>query len=239
MERIAPTNRGEPMSDMKQPAAHQQPVRALRLANRVRRVRSGLKARIAGGELSAAEVILTCSSEIASMPLSQLLASQRGWGEVRSRALLAQVPMREDKSIGSLTERQRRAVASLLAETTAGAADQALTPSGDDVPAPQAAFEIHEGNADGCLRLSLTGELDLASAPRLEDRLAPLRARNSPVRLDLSNVQFIDSTGIQLLIRTVGDARIKRWSFQIEPDVTPQVMRLFRLAHLDHFVMGT
>jgi hypothetical protein len=49
------------------------------------------------------------------MPVAQLLASQRGsWGEARSRAFLAQVAVREDKSIGWLTERQRRAVASLL-----------------------------------------------------------------------------------------------------------------------------
>ena len=48
------------------------------------------------------------------MPIAQLLASQRGWGEARARAFLAQVAVREDRSIGSLTERQRRAVAALL-----------------------------------------------------------------------------------------------------------------------------
>ena len=61
-----------------------------------------------------AEVILTCPSEIASMPVAQLLASQRGWGEVKSRALLAQAAVREDKSVGTLTDRQRLIVASLL-----------------------------------------------------------------------------------------------------------------------------
>jgi ribosomal protein S13 len=51
------------------------------------------------------------------MPIVQLLASQRGWGKRGSRAFLAQVAVREDKSIGSLTERQRRAIASLLTRT--------------------------------------------------------------------------------------------------------------------------
>ena len=97
------------------PAASSQPVQALQLANRVRGARSMLKARVANGQLAAAEVIQTCPSEAASMPVAQLLASQRGWGETRSRAFLAQVAVREDKSIGSLTERQRQAVASLLA----------------------------------------------------------------------------------------------------------------------------
>jgi hypothetical protein len=107
------------MSEMMTAAACPQPVRALQLANRVRRARSELKARIADGQLSAAEVVLTCPSEVASMPVAQLLTSQRGWGDVRSRALLAQVAVREDKSIGSLTDRQRQAVASLLPPTIA------------------------------------------------------------------------------------------------------------------------
>ena len=100
-------------------------------------------------------------------------------------------------------------------------------------------FEIRESPLGGSLRLSLTGELDLASAPKLADRLARLRVRKSPVRLDLSKLEFIDSTGIHLLIRTVGEARIKRWPFQIEPEVAPQVMRVLRLARIEHFVMGT
>lgn len=103
------------------PAASPQSLRALQLANRVRRARSELKARIADGQLPAAEVILTCPSEVASMPIARLLASQRGWGDVRSRALLAQVAVREAKSVGSLTERQRHVVASLLTRTVAGA----------------------------------------------------------------------------------------------------------------------
>lgn len=105
------------------PAASPQPVRALQLANRVRRARSVLKTRVANGQLAVAEVILTCPSEIASMPVARLLASQRGWGEVRSRAFLAQVAVREDKEIGSLTERQRRAVASQLTQRSAAPND--------------------------------------------------------------------------------------------------------------------
>ena len=89
-------------------------MRALHLANRVRRARSDLKSRIADGQLSAAEVILTCPSEMASMPIAELLASQHGWGEVRTRAFLNRVQLPEGKLVGSLTDRQRHAVASLL-----------------------------------------------------------------------------------------------------------------------------
>lgn len=99
-------------------------------------------------------------------------------------------------------------------------------------------FEIHESHEDDWLRLSLVGELDRFSTPALEERLARLRVAKSPVRLNLSKLEFIDSTGIHLLIQTIGDARIKRWRVRIEPDISPPVMRLLRLVHLDRFALS-
>ncbi len=101
-----------------------------------------------------------------------------------------------------------------------------------------AAFEIRETSLDGRLCLSLSGELDHAAVPQLEDRLARLRAPRSPVYLDLSKLSFIDSSGIRLLIQTIGDARLKHWDVEIDPHLSPPVARLFRLVHLDHFVLG-
>lgn len=217
-----------------------QTIQALQQANRARRARSVLKRQVADGQLGPAEVILTCPSEVASMPVGQLLRCQPGWGAVRSRALLARVAVREDKSIGSLTDRQRHALASQLTQTTARAQlDLPPTSLDNDMTGPTLHFGILEGDSGGCLRLSLTGQLDLSSAATLEHRLAPLRARKSPVRLDLSRLKFIDSTGIHLLIRTIGEARMKGWPVQIEPDVAPQVMRVFRLVHLDRFAGGS
>ncbi len=98
-------------------------------------------------------------------------------------------------------------------------------------------FEIHESKNAEWLRLTLTGELDRFSTPLLEDRLASLRGTRSPVTLDLSRLQFIDSTGIHLLVQTIGDARMKGWSFQIDPDISPPVLRLLRLVRLEHFAL--
>src|SRR5579864_9143854 len=98
---------------------------------------------------------------------------------------------------------------------------------------PPPAFEIRESRVDGWLRLSVTGELDLGSAPALDDRLAGLRARKLPVTLDLSRLEFIDSTGLHLLIRAFAEAKADDWELQIERDVSPPVMRLFELVHLD------
>jgi anti-anti-sigma factor len=96
-------------------------------------------------------------------------------------------------------------------------------------------FEIREHHYHGELRLSLEGELDFASTRVLDDRLTRLRAKKRPVRLDLSKLEFIDSTGLHLLIRAVGDARTNGWELQIEPEVSHTVDRLFRLAHFDPF----
>jgi anti-anti-sigma factor len=96
-------------------------------------------------------------------------------------------------------------------------------------------FDILESRDQGGLRLSLRGELDFASTRVLDDRLTRLRAKKRAVRLDLSELEFIDSTGLHLLIRSLGDARSNEWSLQIEPEVSPMVQRLFRLVRFDPF----
>jgi anti-sigma B factor antagonist len=99
-------------------------------------------------------------------------------------------------------------------------------------------FEIRESQNDGSVLLALVGELDLDSTPVLEDRLTRLRAKKARVRLNLSELEFIDSTGLHLLIRSFSDARIDGWDFQIDPDIAPQVARLFALVHFDRFIVG-
>jgi hypothetical protein len=49
------------------------------------------------------------------MTVADLLMSQRRWGLTRCRKVLGQIPISETKTVGSLTDRQRRALALLLA----------------------------------------------------------------------------------------------------------------------------
>jgi hypothetical protein len=93
-----------------------QHLRALERANAVRLARADLKRRVADGDLAAAQVILGAPWEADSMTVSDLLTSQRRWGHTRCRKFLQAIPMSENKTIGSMTERQRRAVAQLLGE---------------------------------------------------------------------------------------------------------------------------
>jgi hypothetical protein len=89
-------------------------MRALERANQVRLARASLKRRIALGDLCVAAVILDCPWEAESMAVGDLLMSQRRWGQTRCRKFLAQLAMSEKKTIGSMTDRQRRTLAAML-----------------------------------------------------------------------------------------------------------------------------
>jgi hypothetical protein len=91
-----------------------QHLRALERANAVRLARAELKRRVGNGSLSAAEVILSCPQEAATMSVSELLLSQRRWGETRCRKFLQGCDLSETKALGSLTERQRVTLATSL-----------------------------------------------------------------------------------------------------------------------------
>ena len=91
-----------------------QHMRALAQANRVRLARAELKRQVAEGEVSVAEIVLERPWEAESMSIADLLMSQHRWGRTRCRRFLASIPMLETKTIGSMTERQRRALAARL-----------------------------------------------------------------------------------------------------------------------------
>jgi anti-anti-sigma factor len=53
--------------------------------------------------------------------------------------------------------------------------------------------------------LCLSGDLDLASSEQLA---AELNRLPSPLRLDVSNVTFMDSTGLRMILRRLNDGPI-------------------------------
>jgi hypothetical protein len=89
-------------------------MRALAQANRVRLARAELKRQVAEGESTVGEIVLECPWEADSMSIADLLLSQHRWGRTRCRRFLASIPMSETKTIGSMTDRQRRALAARL-----------------------------------------------------------------------------------------------------------------------------
>jgi anti-sigma B factor antagonist len=93
-------------------------------------------------------------------------------------------------------------------------------------------FEVRENEEDGLLRLRLTGELDLGSAPALKQRLLQLSTAKRGVRLDLSALDFIDSTGIHVLVWAVAEARSDGWRLEIDRKISPGIERVLRLIHV-------
>ena len=94
-----------------------QHLQALERANQVRLARAELKRRVAAGSVTAADIVLACPPEAEGMAICDLLMSQKRWGRTRCRKFLATIPLSENKTIGSLTDRQRNACASALPRT--------------------------------------------------------------------------------------------------------------------------
>lgn len=88
-------------------------------------------------------------------------------------------------------------------------------------------FRIFESTADGRRVIAPCGELDLANAAQLKERLAG----NSDTVLDLSGLSFIDSTGIHLLVGTTQRARSEAWDFTVR-NAQPAVLRVIKLLGL-------
>lgn len=100
-----------------QTSSEPQRLRALEHANAVRLARAELKRRIAEGEVSAADVILTCPESVQRWTVGELLTSQRRWGSKRCRKFLERNAISEIKLLGSLTDRQRRVLAAQLRDS--------------------------------------------------------------------------------------------------------------------------
>lgn len=95
-------------------SAPRQNMRALEQANRIRLARADIKRRIAKGDVAVADILLDPAEEVAGMELAELLTSQKRWGATRCSKFMDSIGLSEAKTIRSLTERQRSAMAAVL-----------------------------------------------------------------------------------------------------------------------------
>jgi anti-sigma B factor antagonist len=81
--------------------------------------------------------------------------------------------------------------------------------------------------------LCLHGELDLGTAPQLREVMQPVLERQTgPVVLDLSEVSFMDSTGVHLLLETLQRLKLQNRRLAIACCESGQVHRLLALVGL-------
>lgn len=92
-------------------------------------------------------------------------------------------------------------------------------------------YETHD--SDGMICVALSGELDLSSAPEVEDALQELESGEPPVLvLDLRELAFMDSTGLRVMVSA--DARARESSRRLVIVRGPEsVHRVFRITGLD------
>lgn len=66
-------------------------------------------------------------------------------------------------------------------------------------------LELHAAPLGAAPGLSVQGQVDMATAPELDERLeAAIRESVGAFVLDLSGVSFLDSTGLKILLRARG-----------------------------------
>ncbi len=70
-----------------------------------------------------------------------------------------------------------------------------------------APFEIATAEHDGRLHLAPSGELDLSTAPELEPLVLDALRAGRHVVLDLRELEFMDSAGLRLVMRTQARAQ--------------------------------
>jgi anti-anti-sigma factor len=95
---------------------------------------------------------------------------------------------------------------------------------------PPPEFQVEaDRDPDGALTLRPTGELDIASAGKLDRALRQGRRRGDEVVLDLSGLEFIDSTGLRVVVRAVEAAVQEGWELRLRHG-PPAVRRVFEIA---------
>ncbi|HTE58967.1 MAG TPA: anti-sigma factor antagonist [Solirubrobacteraceae bacterium] len=90
-------------------------------------------------------------------------------------------------------------------------------------------FRIEEGRRNGVLVLRLRGDLDLASADTVAERLDVLSTAGEPVLLDLDSLAFMDSSGLRVVLQAAETSRTSGWRFTLTPG-SEQVRNLFASA---------
>jgi anti-sigma B factor antagonist len=83
---------------------------------------------------------------------------------------------------------------------------------------------------DGLTRVSVRGELDVASSPSLQVCLERELSAGHGVELDLSGVPFIDSSGIRVLLIELGSFAQRGFTFAVRTPLPDQVRRVLELT---------
>jgi anti-sigma B factor antagonist len=99
---------------------------------------------------------------------------------------------------------------------------------------PPEEFAISTSEIEGRAHVTLRGELDLATAPELEDVLTERIDRSQEVVVDLRSLEFMDSSGIRVLVAAHARAgRTGTRLFIVRPRPESAVGKIVDVSGLD------
>ena len=98
---------------------------------------------------------------------------------------------------------------------------------------PRFAVHVERPTADAVV-VSVTGDVDMGTAPEFEDRLAHAveNGQGESLVVDLTEVSFIDSTGLNALVRAFERQRLAGNSAALV-STDPRVAMILEVARLD------
>src|SRR5215213_6354087 len=82
------------------------------------------------------------------------------------------------------------------------------------------------------MRVRVYGEVDLTTAPQVAEAVQTQMRSGHHVLLDLGHVEFIDSTGVVVVMEAIKDAQVNGWNFSVVGTLSPPVTRVFELSGL-------
>jgi anti-sigma B factor antagonist len=85
----------------------------------------------------------------------------------------------------------------------------------------------------GSVRIEVRGDVDLSTSPELDETLRRALDAGNSVVLDLSEVTFIDSTGLNTLIRALKACETNGGALALTTNLPAQVSRVFEITGLD------
>jgi anti-sigma B factor antagonist len=92
---------------------------------------------------------------------------------------------------------------------------------------------VTHAESPGVRRVAVSGELDMATAPQLEDALSDAARDSTAVILDLSGLEFIDSSGLHTILRAHDQLEQANCRLVLIAG-GPQVQRVFEITGIEH-----
>lgn len=97
-------------------------------------------------------------------------------------------------------------------------------------------FYITKQITPAAITICLNGELDLSAAPEMQAELEPyVNQTGRTLILNLRNLDYIDSTGIGILIRMLKQRTAISSGFKLV-DVTPKIKKLFDITGISQYL---